>query len=62
MKVDVSPTVSASKTLIKGPGITDLSVAISNKTKNYFIIEAYDPAGHRATSMSFFSSNNLCCF
>lgn len=50
VKLDVAPTVSAAKTIIKGPGITDFDVSVNNKTKNYFIIEAVDPSGQRATS------------
>jgi len=47
--VDVAPTISANKSKISGPGITDFDTPVTNKVRNFFIIETYDNHGARKT-------------
>jgi len=48
VEVDVASAISTAHSKILGPGITDLE-SISNKARNFFIIETYDRHGKRAT-------------
>lgn len=44
-EVKVASAVSASKSKLVGPGITDLETFITNKTLSYFAIETFDAEG-----------------